>query len=229
MLVSAVMPTRGRKRFAAEALACFLSQTYADKELVILDDADCRSFDVDPGIDGVRYHVSGSSMNIPQKRNAVNSLAAGVLIWHLDSDDWSAPERMAEQAERYFSTGKQLIGYNSLFFHDERDGSIVKYARHNAQNYALGTSLCYTRKFWAAHPFKENKAIASDNEFVREAFAAGEVHSVDAGLLMVARAHSENTGNKRLYAYGHVSKDLKQLPAGFLAVLAAEEQCVPVA
>src|SRR5688572_15862161 len=43
-LACAVMPTRGRVAFAKHALESFHSQTYPNKQLIILDDADDRSF-----------------------------------------------------------------------------------------------------------------------------------------------------------------------------------------
>lgn len=216
MLVSAVMPTRGRQRLAAEALDCYLLQTYTEKELVILDDADCPSFAADPGIDGVRYFLAHDRMNIPQKRNAVNSFAHGELIWHLDSDDWSAPERMAEQVERFVTTWKSVIGYHSMFFHNEESGAVCKYVSVSSR-YALGASFCYSRKFWESHPFDERKRIGSDNSFAEAAAAAGQLDSVDAGGLMVARAHSDNSCPKRFDLYRGPKVTIDDLPAGYLA------------
>lgn len=216
LLVSAVMPTRGRCELAAMALECFLSQTYENRELVILDDPDCRSFADDPRIEGVRYHLAERRMNIPEKRNAVNALSSGELIMHFDSDDWSAPGRMAEQVARYQANGLPVIGYHSMFFFGGPDGKTAAHY-HNNKTYALGTSLCYTRDYWKSHQFLETKAIASDNEFVREAARLKQLDSIPAGGLMVARAHAENSGEKKLYNYGKATFD--ELPEGFKATL----------
>jgi len=220
--VSAVMPTRGRRVLAAQALECFLSQAYADKELVILDDIDDRSFPQEPFYSGVRYHLAATRMTIPAKRNAVNALTSGQLIMHFDSDDWSAPERMAEQVARHQEHGKAVTGYKWMWFYDERTGETVNYHMH-VGSYALGTSLCYTREFWMNHPFDVKKAIASDNSFVAEAVKAGELHAVDSAGLMVARAHSEQSNaSRQLDRWGRPTKDLSNLPAGFVALLGVE-------
>lgn len=219
--VSAVMPTRGRRVLAAMALECFLSQTYAAKELVILDDVDDRSFPQEPFYPGVRYHLAATRLNIPQKRNAVNQLTSGDLIWHLDSDDWSAPERMAEQVARHQEHGKAVTGYKSMWWYDERNGEAVQY-RRSSGSYALGTSLCYTREFWMRHPFDETWKIASDNQFVDEAAKEKTLHSIDAGWLMVARAHADQSNTTRqLDRFGRVTKDVSCLPAAFVALVEA--------
>ena len=44
MLVSCIMPTRGRPAFAQRAIDCFLRQTWEEKELIVVDDLDNRSF-----------------------------------------------------------------------------------------------------------------------------------------------------------------------------------------
>src|SRR5262245_29017995 len=97
-----MMPTRGRREFASQALACFLAQTYPAKELVILDDADDPSFPNKEGLPrddaSIRYLV-GARRTIPIKRNLIAEAAAGELICHFDSDDWQHPERLSTQVK----------------------------------------------------------------------------------------------------------------------------------
>ena len=58
MLISAIMPTRGRQAYAIDAVSCFRCQTYPDKELIILDDADNPSFAVIPSLTGALQRQS---------------------------------------------------------------------------------------------------------------------------------------------------------------------------
>jgi len=60
------------------------------------------------------------------------------------------------------------------------------------KGYALGTSLCYRRSWWQAHPF-EAKNVGEDNDFVSVAVSAGRLISVDAGKMMYATNHPGNT------------------------------------
>jgi hypothetical protein len=77
-----------------------------------------------------------------------------------------------------------------MIFEDIDTGQRWKYRGSSA--YALGTSLCYTREFWRSHPFQDRNT-GEDNAIV---YAARPV-SVDAGELMIARIHANNTSEKR--------------------------------
>jgi glycosyltransferase involved in cell wall biosynthesis len=193
MLVSAIMPTRGRSSFVARALACFDSQTWPDKELVIADDADHPSFP-----DGLRarqeiqYDCLPRRLSIGAKRNVCCSRATGEIIWHLDDDDWSAPERMADQVNRLLETGKPVTGYSALEFRDDTRRWL--YASR-APDYAPGSTLCYTRAWWISHPFVD-RDVREDGQFTDE--AKGNISVVDAGGLMWASIHPGNTSPRDL-------------------------------
>lgn len=174
-----------------------MAQTYANRELVIIDDFHDRSFP-----DGVRsipagnvpvIYVLHNTQDIAEKRNLCCQFAKGEIITHHDSDDWSAPNRIADQVKRLEESGKSVVGYHSLLFHVERN-RWMKYEGH--ANYAIGTSLCYRKSFWAQHPFRPGTDfpnVGEDNNFVSAAAKMGELASVDGGLMMVARVHEGQT------------------------------------
>lgn len=193
-LVSAVMPTRSRRNYAQQAVECFLSQTYLNKELVILDDFDNPSFPDGLTHPLIRYHRTDNIIyNIPMKRNRVNALANGDIIWHLDSDDYSAPNRMADQINRLKETQKSVTGYGNLLFYQEATGKVFEYRQ---RDYACGSSLCYLRSFWLKNQFIEIKATGSDNFFVKAARESGELDSTIGGSDLIARIHDGNTSRK---------------------------------
>lgn len=217
-LVSAIMPTRGRTQMAHLAIESFLSQTYQHKELIILDDALEPSFKYcTPILPCVWWHEL-SERSIAKKRNACIRLANGNILIHWDSDDWSAPDRIADQVARLQQSGKGVTGYHSLLFYAAPDRAF-KYVGYDSR--ALGTSLCFTRQFWEAHPFREGEEpgmpnVGEDNCFVRDAGKYGELITADGGELMVARVHDGNTGFKdvsRTNSYRPVP--LSAIPKGF--------------
>lgn len=61
----------------------------------------------------------------------------------------------------------------------------------------LGTSLCYRKEYWTAHPFPA-KQVGEDEDFMNMANGAQEFAPADAGLLMVASVHSGNTSPRTL-------------------------------
>lgn len=208
------MPTRGRQELAKLALECFYSQTYENRELVIVDDFDELSFPNGVNHPLVRYHISDyrqGRLNIPMKRNVINGLTAGEVIAHWDSDDWSAPERLTQQVALMEQSGKQVAGYHSMLFYDERDNTAARYEGHQNM-YALGTSLLYRKDWWQTHQFKDALFVGSDNDFVRKARDAHQLATVDAGLMMVARCHSDNTSPKYINRPGYIRVPLESIP-----------------
>lgn len=198
-LVSAIMPTRGRQSLARKAVECFIRQDYPNRELVIIDDLNDRSFpngtlDLPHSSVPIIYTLD-ASRSIAEKRNLCCGLAKGGVVWTLDSDDWSSPERMADQVQRLEESGKAVTGYHSLLFHVEHS-HWMKY--EGQPNYALGTSLCFLKSFWQQNPFRpgtwpEFPNVGEDHNFVAAAARMGELASVDGGLMMVARAHEGQT------------------------------------
>src|SRR5262245_51000937 len=118
------MPTRGRREYALQALDSFQGQTYPRKELIILDDSEDPSFNVYDFSNMWWFsdcsHAISTSRIISEKRNACCRMANGEIIIHWDSDDWSAPDRIADQVERLEQSGKSVTGYSEIIFYDAR-------------------------------------------------------------------------------------------------------------
>jgi len=217
VLVSAIMPTRSRPALSRTALECWKAQTWAEKELVILDDADDPSFRVPPVEAGVRYY-KGPRLSVGAKREWLCANALGEVIIHFDSDDWSHPDRIAQQVE--LLSDKPMSGYHCLFFWDMRNS--VGYRWKAGAGFACGTSMCYTREFWKRQRFKDVK-FAEDNLMVYAAQKAGGVSTLDGRQMCVARAHDGSTSSaRRLGRNGWPRVANAEFPPLFFAALRAE-------
>jgi hypothetical protein len=209
VLVSAIMPTRGRRVMSVTALECWKSQDWPHKELLILDDADDPSFPSPPldpamawpGHAPVRYFRE-PKRTIGAKREWLCAQATGEVIIHFDSDDWSAPGRITEQVELLLSSGKPMSGYHSLLFWDMK--SSIGYQWTGAQGFAIGTSMCYTKEFWRRHHWPEYAGLphhprleATDVEVVRTAQRHGGIATLEGRGMCIARAHHSNTSTAR--------------------------------
>ncbi len=194
-LVSAVMPTANRRHFIPQAIDSFLSQTYENKELWILDDGVDPSGDLVPDNERIHYVGMSPKMTIPVKRNQVNSLTQGEIIVHWDDDDWSDAGRMVEQVEQLKGSKKQMVGYHSLAFWDERTRQAYWY-QGTEHVYACGTSQCYWRGFWELNHFDETIPLSSDNWFSRAARIRNELWTSSAEQMMVARIHAGTSNSK---------------------------------
>src|SRR5687767_1929483 len=185
LTISAIMPTRGRREYAQRALESFLSQTYP-AELVILDDAADLSFPSGVNYPQVQYHVS-ASRSIAEKRNECCRLAKGDVIVHFDSDDWSAPTRIADQVKLLEESGKAVLGFCTVLFYDQQTRRAYRWGNDDRISIA-GTSLCYKRDWAIAHPFAFEPGFkwGEDNAFKDTAKIAKQLIVVPGGSLIVA-------------------------------------------
>ena len=158
---------------------------------------------------------------IGELRNAANSHIEGVevnadIIIHWDDDDYSHPNRIAEQVALLQSSGADCVGYRKMLFWRKIQPTVEElmftvpppaeawlYSNPNP-GYCLGTSLCYWRKTWERKPFQATSQ-GEDLQFCTGLKCAG-IDSTwhesyrDASLQprMIARIHAGNTSNAYL-------------------------------
>jgi len=188
--VTALCITRNRREWLPKAIQCFQKQTYPACELLIVSDgADVR--DLVPPDERIRHiHIEGSA-NIGEKRNFGCDRARGEIIAHWDDDDYSAPGRLVDQCARLRDSGKAVTVYHTLRFIGYGDTWLY------SGNFA-GTTLAYRRDWWMGHRFP-SKHIAEDEGFIKDAMLHGEFSSSDAGDLMYATNHDQNTSPRAMH------------------------------
>jgi glycosyltransferase involved in cell wall biosynthesis len=100
--VTVFIPVYNRERYLCVALNSILAQSFADFELLALDDGSTdgslalleRFAARDPR---VRVVANGTNLGIPRTRNRGLELARGEYIALLDSDDYAYPDRLRAQ------------------------------------------------------------------------------------------------------------------------------------
>ena len=119
--VSVVMPVYNVERFLAQAIASVLAQTFADFELLLVDDgstdsspAVCASFD-DPRIRLIRQKNRG----LAGARNAGIRHSRGRFVAFLDSDDAWEPDKLAEHVRHLEAAAGVGVSYSGSAFMDE--------------------------------------------------------------------------------------------------------------
>jgi glycosyltransferase involved in cell wall biosynthesis len=225
MLVSAIMPTRGRPQLSRAAIDCFLLQDYEDRELLILDDEDAPSFPFTVFYDCSRIRYARSRRaTIGAKLEWLSQEARGDVIIRFDSDDWSASNRISSQVAQLKETGKGLTGYHSLLFWDAQKKEGYRWKGHAP--FCCGTSMCYTKDWWTSHHWPEYAIIngqkrveGTDNVLVRQAISDHSIDSVDGVQMCVARAHGSNTSSARTIEHnGWPKVPASEFPNEFLEV-----------
>src|SRR5262249_15076459 len=125
--------------------------------------------DLVPAGPRLRYVRLPRRATVGAKRNLACEHASGPLIAHWDDDDWHAPRRLRCQVEALLQSEADLCGLKTLLFYDTRTGQAWRYAYpEGPRAWLSGSSLLYTRAFWADHRFPEHD-VGEDAHFVSRA------------------------------------------------------------
>jgi len=229
-LVCCTLLTADRQAMTDRAVRCFLAQTYEPRCLLILDSGRER-VRVTKEITEVEYNGNvivgylntAPGQSIGKLRNIATTESINVdIIAHWDSDDWSAPERLAQQVALLQSSGKDAVGYPEMLFWKRPHGrdcrcggtGVLEAAvtemrcpetgeawlyRNARQDYCLGTSLVYWRKTWERKPFPD-LMTGEDKEWCRGLDTVGvtafEYESSCSEPMMVAEIHGGNVSSR---------------------------------
>ncbi len=178
--VACIMLTRDRPEYARRAVECFRAQTYQQKRMLILNSGAAPILsEEENGADGIEEpcFVGADAMTIGALRNLgckyaahhyVESWTRPEIFLHLDDDDYSHPNRIAEQVALLQSSGADCVGYREVLFWQEADvphplgsepdtwdGTQAYLYVNNDPRYCIGSSFCYWRKAWEARPFED--------------------------------------------------------------------------
>jgi hypothetical protein len=223
--------TANRRELTRRAVECFKAQTYPNKRLLIWDTGELNDdFDNCEDGDATIAHVPAEAYREPKPtigalRNEANAFwNAYPIIVHWDSDDWSHPNRIAEQVALLQASGADCVGMNEMLFWrtpqtitnpalmstealecgagaEYREGEAWLYTGTRGGVPALGTSLCYWRKTWERHHFA-NETQGVEDHWLREKNVVGVSSLFAPGKdptfqdpRMIARIHGGNTSN----------------------------------
>lgn len=197
-LVSCIMPTAGRHRFVPRAIDYFLRQTYANRELVILDDGSDPVGALVPDDPRIRYErLDGRKRALGLKRNLACEAARGDVIVHWDDDDWMAEWRIAYQVQTLLESRADACGLDRLLFLELGGARAWEYTYIGPRRpWLAGGTLCYTRDAWRRQPFPEVSA-GEDTRFVWSRAVRRAIPLPDTSFY-VALIHPGNTSRKRL-------------------------------
>jgi glycosyltransferase involved in cell wall biosynthesis len=99
-LVSILIPCFNAKHFVAEAIESALAQTWAAKEVIIVDDGSTDgSLEVIRHYDGRIRWETGPNQGGNATRNRLLDLSSGEWLQYLDADDFLLPQKVERQME----------------------------------------------------------------------------------------------------------------------------------
>lgn len=189
-LVSCLCVTRDRVPMLRRAIACFLSQTYVPRELVIVyesDDSATRDFLAalhEPTIRAVEVPAH-PKLPLGRLRNLSLEAARGRYVAQWDDDDWYGPQRLAAQIAAVRDSGKDGCVLIRWLMYDEATGTA--YLSHLR---AWEGSLVAVRN--AIPPYPE-QAKGEDTPVVTAMLNEGRLTGLDRPRLYVYVYHGTNT------------------------------------
>lgn len=209
-LVCAILLTKDRPGMVARAVRAFRAQTYPNKRVLVVNGGhsgplfeeteDLR----EPCFVGIDTLSIGALRNHACKYAVTHYIGRDdcpKILIHWDDDDWSHPNRIAEQVAHLQSSGADVVGFNELLFW--REASIASgeawLYRNVRADLCPGTTLCYWRKTWERKPFPDTSE-AEDRKFCMGLNCAAAPSlwirkDQRTGPRMIASIHGENTAN----------------------------------
>jgi len=130
-MISCLCITNKRPEMLERAIKCFQSQTFVDKELVILYQGE-KSENFTPQREADLFHGEGKRIKtIPMEdgqtlgalRNAAIRYSEGEFIAQWDDDDWYHPDRLAWQMSAIGGSQKPVCVLSSVFLYDQENGA----------------------------------------------------------------------------------------------------------
>ena len=123
--VSIIIPAYNSAKYLLEAIESVLNQTYADYEIIVIDDGstDNTSKVIEPCLQHIRYFQQ-ENQGVSAARNRGLDLARGELIAFLDADDIFMPYKLEEQVA-VFDAQPEVGIVNSGFRIIKEDGEFV--------------------------------------------------------------------------------------------------------
>jgi len=207
--VTAICPTFNRRKYLPTSIACFLSQTLINSELLIVDDSIESVEDLVPKHPRIRYirldipdkkanvgniGHDGARMLIGAKRNFCCEHARGEFIAHWDDDDWQAPGRLADQLSQLEKSGKDVLTYHNILYWDDVTQRAARCFAPVTLRAPHGASFFYRKSFWEKHHFPIQGG-GEDTSLGRAADLKKSFIVADAKEFMVVRAHGQDLGS----------------------------------
>ena len=120
--VSILIPAYNAEKWIKKTVESALSQTWADKEIIVIDDGSTdRTFEVARAFDSDAVRVlTQDNVGAAATRNRCLGLASGDFIQWLDADDLLAPDKIAGQMKAAAEDRSDLVLYSSphgVFYH----------------------------------------------------------------------------------------------------------------
>lgn len=213
-LVSCIMPTRDRHDFIPMAIELFQAQSYAHRELIIVDDGQRPVRDLLPSDNRIRYLRLERRISLGEKRNLACQESNGEFVLHWDDDDWYGPNRLVIQLAPLIRSQADVSALSMSHVLNLRD---LRFWRCRPAHHALihyrdlcpGT-IAYRRQLWHAGVRYAAVNCAEDVAFLSALPTSVRITRIPEEHHFVCVRHTLNTWSIQL--------DWQRNPSGWQAI-----------
>lgn len=173
-LISIILPTYNRAHFLPRALDSVFAQTYANWELILIDDGstDDTAAVTEKYADSRVVYLFQENRGVSAARNYGIERCRGEFIALLDSDDEWLPAKLQIQLRHMQENGYEISQTNEIWIRNEkRVNQPAKYAKPEGWFFEASVKMClispactmFTRKAWETiGPFDESMPSCED-------------------------------------------------------------------
>lgn len=153
-VVSCVMVTCGRPDLVKKSIACYLSQTYPNKQLVVASQGNeennqkINSFIKNLRRNDIIFQDAPKNLSLGSLRNLSIELATGDLICQWDDDDLSHPNRIVSQYRMLTSDDRNVASMYSEFLKYYRTTGDLYWCDWSGEKLPQGKYICNTLMFY---------------------------------------------------------------------------------
>ena len=198
--VSVLTPTYNRRRFLANAIACYESQDYPKDrmEWIILDDGSDGVGDVFEAaaatIPNIRYVRCGERTLIGAKRNELHRLARGEILLSWDDDDFYPPDRVSHAVEKMQLVPEIQVAGSSTIYIYFSDVKLIHRLGPFAQRHATNGTMAVRREFALTHFYDETVSHGEEESFLN--YFTFPMIQLSPLKVMLVMSHNSNTFDK---------------------------------
>jgi glycosyltransferase involved in cell wall biosynthesis len=196
------MVTAGRSRLAERAVRCFCAQTWANRELIIVDDGTedysgmLRQYRAAATID---YHRIGNdpARRLGALRNLALERARGDYLAQWDDDEWYHPERLETQMQP-IARGSGASVLRQTLMHLDAPGYVERPYRTGLRRGTPGTVV-----FGRTTLRYRNAPRGEDSDFLAQLRRTGvgvAILGPEASHLFIRCFHGSNTWDRRHFS-----------------------------
>jgi glycosyltransferase involved in cell wall biosynthesis len=173
-LVSVILTTRDRPRLLSIALRCYQHQTYAQRELIVVDDGETFPADAEAvAAVGGRLLRAAPGTPLGLKLNQGVEAARGRLCQKMDDDDWYGPTFLETMVTSLLESSSVVCQPALTFLAGFLFFDLARWeVRESVPNNIPGATLLFAREDWRERRFR---ALSQDEDvwFLLDQVGAG--------------------------------------------------------